>query len=171
MTSMAIATHSIIGEKVNRSLEPLLSTPLTTLELLTGKSLAAAIPAVALSYVTSAIYAGVLAAIAPTEVFRAIFDWTAIWLLAVIAPLVAVLGLSLGVLVSSRASDPRSAQQIGIVVVFPIVGIFLAQLSGLFFLTPGMVLVAAVLLACVDVAILLVGVRLFERETILTRWK
>ena len=43
---MAIAAYSIVGEKTTRSLEPLLATPITTEELLAGKGLAAAIPAI-----------------------------------------------------------------------------------------------------------------------------
>jgi ABC-2 type transport system permease protein len=171
MTAMGVATHSIIGEKVSRSLEPLLSTPLTTLELLLGKSLAAAIPAILLSWATGVVYALVLWSVAPPELFAFILDWTAVCLLLVFAPLVAVLGLSLGVVVSSRASDPRSAQQIGAVVVIPVVALFIAQLQGLFFLTPALVLGAAVVLAGIDVLVLFAGVRLFDRETILTRWK
>ena len=46
MVPMAIATQSVIGEKVARSLEPQLATPLEVRELLAGKTLAAALPAV-----------------------------------------------------------------------------------------------------------------------------
>ena len=46
MVPMAIATQSVIGEKVARSLEPQLATPLQVPELLAGKTIAAALPAV-----------------------------------------------------------------------------------------------------------------------------
>ena len=46
MVPMAIATQSVIGEKVARSLEPQLATPLEVSELLAGKTIAAALPAV-----------------------------------------------------------------------------------------------------------------------------
>ncbi|MCX6034730.1 MAG: ABC transporter permease subunit, partial [Chloroflexi bacterium] len=42
---VTIAAYSIVGEKTTRSLEPLLATPITTVELLIGKCLAAVIPA------------------------------------------------------------------------------------------------------------------------------
>src|SRR5512139_3966413 len=51
---VTIAAYSIVGEKTTRSLEPLLATPITTGELLVGKSLSAAIPG------TLATYAGFL---------------------------------------------------------------------------------------------------------------
>ncbi|MGD8807469.1 MAG: ABC transporter permease subunit, partial [Chloroflexota bacterium] len=43
---VTIAAYSIVGEKASHSLEPLLATPITTGELLTGKALSAAIPAI-----------------------------------------------------------------------------------------------------------------------------
>src|SRR5262245_54123271 len=39
-----IASYSIVGEKTNRTLEPLLATPVQTWELLAGKILASLIP-------------------------------------------------------------------------------------------------------------------------------
>ena len=52
------ASYSIAGEKQTRSLEPLLSTPVTTRELLLGKSLGSFLPAVAIasaSYVITGV--------------------------------------------------------------------------------------------------------------------
>ena len=40
----AIAAYSIVGEKVEKSLEPLLATPTTDGEILLGKSIAALLP-------------------------------------------------------------------------------------------------------------------------------
>ena len=54
---VTISAYSIVGEKATRSLEPLLATPITTLELLLGKSLAALIPAVVATYTAFIIYA------------------------------------------------------------------------------------------------------------------
>ena len=82
-------------------------------------------------------------------------------LIAVICPLVAVLGLSLGVIVSSRANDPRTAQQIGGLFVLPIIALVRAQLQGLYFLNLPAVMIAAVALAIIDLAVSGVGVALF----------
>lgn len=74
--------------------------------------------------------------------------------LLVLAPLT-VLAVSAAIIVSSRASDPAAAQQVG----------GLAQLSGTVFW------IAAALVAAVDAVLLRLGVQLFQRESILTRWK
>ncbi len=54
--SLVIALETFVGEKERRSLEPLLSTPLTNLELYIGKTLAAMIPPLLASYAGMAIY-------------------------------------------------------------------------------------------------------------------
>jgi len=81
------------------------------------------------------------------------------------------IGLGAGVVVSSRASDPRSAQQLGSIVVLPIVALMIGQSAGAFLLSLPMALAAVAVLAVVDVVVLALGVSLFNREAILTRWK
>ena len=54
---VTIAAYSIVGEKTTRSLEPLLATPVTTVELLIGKCLAAVIPAVLATYTAFGVFA------------------------------------------------------------------------------------------------------------------
>ena len=46
-----------------------------------------------------------------------------------------------------------------------------AQAGGALYLGPGLVLAASLVAALADVALLLVAARLFQRETILTRWR
>ncbi len=52
----AIAAYSIVGEKIEKSLEPLLSTPTTDGEILFGKALAAFLPTIAAIWAGSAIF-------------------------------------------------------------------------------------------------------------------
>lgn len=50
MIAKNIATFSIVEEKQTKTLEPLLATPVQTWELLIGKALSGAIPAVIMSW-------------------------------------------------------------------------------------------------------------------------
>src|SRR5438067_7386340 len=59
--AMALAAHAIVGEKQARTLEPLLATPLTTLELLTAKVLGALVPTWAISTVGLGLYGLIIA--------------------------------------------------------------------------------------------------------------
>ena len=167
-----IASYSIVGEKVTRSLEPLLATPITTAELLIGKSLAAALPAILATWAGFAIFAaGAWLILAEREVFFAVLD--SLWLLAIflVGPLMAILAVNVSVIVSSRTNDPRVAEQISMIVILPLMLVFFGQLAGLFILNNQLILLSAAALLVVDAILIRLAVRLFQRETILTRWK
>ena len=167
-----IASYSIVGEKRTRTLEPLLATPITTLELLSGKALAATIPALAaswLSYVAFALGTRLLTA-SPPIVSKLLAPS---WLLAIfgVGPLLSIAGVSIAVMISSRANDPRVAEQLSTLVVLPLLVLFVAQTSGLVALGDTLIVWIAIALIVIDSGLLYFATRLFQRETVLTRWK
>lgn len=52
----AIDSYSMVGEKVEKSLEPLLATPTTDSELLLGKSIAVFLPPLIATYIGALIF-------------------------------------------------------------------------------------------------------------------
>jgi ABC-2 type transport system permease protein len=169
---MTIAAYSVVGEKTTRTLEPLLVTPVTTLEILIGKGLAGVIPAVLATWGGYLIYAaGAHLLVNNPEVIRKLFD--PLWLLAifVVGPLLSFLGVSIAVMISSRVNDPRVAEQISGVFVLPVVGLFLGQVTGFILINENFILWMAVVLILVDSVLFYFAVQIFQRETILTRWK
>jgi ABC-2 type transport system permease protein len=167
-----IATASIIGEKEMRSLEPLLATPVRTGELLLAKCLAAIIPAILATWLAYALFlVSVRVTSSSDAVFGALFSPT--WFLAMLlfAPLLCLLAVSLAVIISSRVNDTRVAQQLAGVVVIPIVALAVGQTAGVVVLNLVIFSIASLLVFLIDAAVLYAGVQLFERETILTRWK
>ncbi|HUS13763.1 MAG TPA: ABC transporter permease subunit [Chloroflexia bacterium] len=172
MIPMIIAVYSVIGEKQNRSLEALLATPITTAELLAGKCLAAALPGIASGWLSYTLFAILAWPATQGPVFDSVLVRPG-WLLALLllTPGAAFLAVTLGLIVSSRATDPQAAQQIAGVVVLPVVGLMIGQMVGVVQLGTAVVLIAAAVLFAIDAALLAVAVRLFQRETILTRWK
>ena len=169
---ITFASYSIVGEKATRTLEPLLATPIKTMELLAGKALAATIPGVVATWLAFILYAigAYILAVDPAVVGK-ILD--ALWLTAIIVvgPLLAIFGVSLAVMISSRATDPRIAEQVSAVFVLPVIGIFVAQSLGLIFINAQIILWMAVILFFLDIGLLAFATQLFQRETILTRWK
>jgi len=170
LSALSIATYSIVGEKQNRTLEPLLATPITTTELLWGKSLAAALPATLLTWIAFGLYVLGMRALSPPPVLSRVANPVGLGLIFLIGPLVAILSLGLGVIVSSRAKDPRTAQQIGVILILPLMALFIMQMRGFFLLRFRWIVIGALVLLVLDVIILKIGARLFQRETILTRW-
>lgn len=167
-----IAAYSIVGEKTTRSLEPLLATPITTAELLIGKCLAAVIPAVIATYGAFAMFAlGSWILVANKALLAAVLD--ARWLLAigVVGPLLAVLEVTFALMVSSRVSDPRVAEQISMVIIVPLMAGFFGQMAGFFILDRGLVTIIALVMLLLDALMVYLAIQVFQREAILTRWK
>ena len=158
-----IAAYSIVGEKTTHSLEPLLATPITTAELLIGKTLAAAIPAIVATLGGFLVYAvGAFIIVDNPVVVRSLLD--PMWLLAVllVGPLLAVLSVNFAILVSSRVNDPRVAEQISAVLIVPLLAVFFGQISGLFMVNSRFILLAGLALLAIDFAVVQMGVRLFR---------
>ena len=143
---LSIATFSIIGEKQARSLEPVLAAPIRTIELLAGKAIAALVPGVLAGWVT---YLRLRRRSPRSSTDR---DCSASsrdpsWLAGVfvLGPAVGLSSVVAGVIVSARVNDPRVAQQIGGVIIVPIIGLVLVQATGTVLVGPsGYLLMAAV---------------------------
>ena len=105
-----LASYAIVGEKRERTLEPVLATPIRTWELLLGKMLAALLPALAITIASATLFIGGILAFAVSNRVRDMIV-TPGWILAVIVdtPLLALIGVALIVVLSSRVNDPRTA--------------------------------------------------------------
>lgn len=169
---ITIASYSIVGEKQSHSLEALLATPIRTWELLLGKSLAAAIPGILASWYSYLIFALAARAVVSDPVFLDVVLSPA-WLLSilVLAPLFTLLAVSLGLLISSRVKDQQSAQQLGSLVILPLVGALVGQVTGAVEVDVGLVLGTALGMLLIDAFLLVFTIQLFGRENILTKWR
>ena len=168
---LSIATFSIIGEKQARTLEPVLATPIRTVELLAGKAVAALVPGVLAGWVTYVAFVALASIVYGPALFGVVTD--ASWLVGVfiLGPAVGLSSVVAGVIVSSRVNDPRVAQQVGGIIIVPIIALTLAQATGTVLVgAAGYLLMAAIVLVASLVG-LRAGVALFDREAILTRWR
>lgn len=168
---VTIAAYSIVGEKTTRSLEPLLATPITTTELLAGKALAAIIPAVAATWFSFGLFTVIMYFIVSPAAFAYLLD--PLWALAifVVGPLLTLLAVCIAMMISSRVSDPRVAEQISMLIILPIIVGVVGQSAGVILIDREFVLVVALAIVIIDAVLIYVGVQAFQRETILTRWK
>jgi ABC-2 type transport system permease protein len=169
---VTIASYSIVGEKTTRTLEPVLATPITTLELLAGKALAAALPAILATWLGFLVFSlGVRVLSDSPELTARLADPE--WLLAIflLGPLLALAAVSVAVMVSSRTNEPRVAEQLSMLVILPLLGLFFGQIAGLFFVNEQLILWMAVAMVFIDAGLMAFAIQLFQRETILTRWK
>ena len=57
------------------------------------------------------------------------------------------------------------------IIILPVLGGFFGQVAGLFILNKEIILIVAVVMLFLDVLMVYLAIRVFQREQILTRWK
>jgi ABC-2 type transport system permease protein len=57
------------------------------------------------------------------------------------------------------------------IIILPVLGGFFGQVAGLFILNKEIISVVAIVMVALDVLMVYLATRLFQREQILTRWK
>jgi ABC-2 type transport system permease protein len=170
MVASTVAADSFAGEKERKTLEALLYTPTTDLELFLGKVLAAWLAALIVAAGGFALYI-VAANAGGWRIMGQLFFPNVMWLGLVfwVAPAAAGLGLSAMVLVSSRANTFQEAYQIGSAVVIPILLLVFGQVTGVMYFSVGLVLLLGAGLWVIDGALLWFGIRTFRRSEAIAR--
>jgi ABC-type transport system involved in multi-copper enzyme maturation permease subunit len=169
---VALASYSIVGEKVEKSLEPLLTTPLKNQELLLGKVLAAFIPALI------SVYAGLTAFMiiedALTSKYLGYFyfpNGNIALIMATVIPLIALYSIEVNIIISSRINDIRAATQLGVLPIVPFWPLYVMfELNYIEFNTNTLIILCVIVLV-VDALLFPLTKALFRREEILTKWK
>jgi ABC-2 type transport system permease protein len=169
--AMALAAHSIVGEKQARTLEPLLASPVTTVELLVSKVLGALLPTLAISLAGLTLYFAGIVIFADVGVAGAMLTARTFLLVALVGPAAALVSLQSAIVISSRVNDARTAQQFGVLIVIPLTALLVAQFTGSLWLSATALGLVGLGLVAIWVLLTMVSARLFEREAILTRWR
>jgi uncharacterized membrane protein SpoIIM required for sporulation/ABC-type transport system involved in multi-copper enzyme maturation permease subunit len=170
--SLVIALETFVGEKERRSLEPLLSTPLTNTEMYIGKTLAAMIPPLVASFGGMAVYLVSLLSSelawrpAPMLIFQIV-------MLTTVQALVMVTG---AVVVSSQTTSTRAANLLASFIIIPMALVIQGE-SVIMFLAPdaespnGISALWAIIVGMMLVVVLFLrlGNSIFNREELLGR--
>jgi ABC-2 type transport system permease protein len=168
----SIAAYSIVGEKVEKSLEPLLATPASDREILLGKSIAAFLPPIFATWAGAAIFMASTDYATHGLISYYYFpNWTSDVMVLVLAPLAAIFSIETAVIASSRVSDVRAANQIGGLMFIPFMAIFIAGAEGAFAFSSENLLIVSGILLSVDLALFFLSSATFRREEILTKWR
>ena len=167
---LAIAVYSIVGEKEQTTLEPLLATPISDTELFLGKALASVIPAVLVNWISFGLFLGVTRLLVGGFLLQTL---TLPWLASIfgLTPLLALFSVGVTMIVSSRASDARAAYQFSSLAILPGLVPLIVYSSMKTIVDMRLILLEAVLLVVAGAVVLYFAIKLFRREQILTRWK
>jgi ABC-2 type transport system permease protein len=171
MIAIYAGAYGIVEEKMSRSLEPLLATPVRTWELLLGKALAGFIPAIIVTWVCAAI--ALLGVIIIGWGYLIPYYINVVWVvnLFMISPAVALLSFLLGIIGSSRAKDHRSAQNLVLFIILPVLLLIVLQMTGIVSFTPLLIFILGIALWIIDILVLRIAVKVFQRESIIILWR
>lgn len=168
MFSSVAGADSFVGERERKTMEALLYSPATDLELFLGKVLAAVIPAITLSWLTYLVYI-IVVNVASYHLFERIWFPLPTWwpMMFWLTPALALLGISATVLVSSRVKTFMEAYQLSGSLVVLVLGLVVGQISGVLFLGVGTVMLIGTLIWVVDGILLYFSIRNFKRNMLI----
>ena len=89
----------------------------------------------------------------------------------VVGPLMAIAAVNFAIMVSSRVNDPRVAEQMAAILIVPVLALLVRPGRRLIVINLQLMLIVIAALVVIDIGLVYLGARLFQRETILTRWK
>ena len=170
--SSIAAAFSIVSEKTQRTLEPILATPIADRDFLLGKLVAAVLPSIALTWL-SAVLCIFLVDIVGYRLYGTLLLPDRFWTMSilVLAPLLGVTSVLAAMRVSARLTDPQAANQATALVIIPFFMVGIGIFGKLLSLSFTAVLVACVVMALLSLLLFRINVRKFQREEILTQWK
>ena len=162
--SLVIALESFVGERERRSIEPLLSMPISDAELYAGKLLSSmALPLLA-SYLGIAIYYVGLMLYSDY-----IISSTVLVLIVVLTTMEAVVMVAGAVVISSQTTSVRAANLLASFIIIPMALLLQAEAVFLFWGDFEVLWAMVVVLVMIDVMLMRTGMRIFNREELLSR--
>ena len=163
-----LSAYSVVGEREQGTLEPILITPIRREEFLIGKALAVAIPTLVIAYTMFGIFLAVAALFAHQGIESAIFSGSHIPVQLVFTPLVAGWSIWVGIAISARSSDVRVAQQLGVFANLPPLAIVALLTFNVITSSTGLAVGLAAALLAVDVLGWRAVAGMFDRERLVT---
>ena len=163
-----VCAYSVVGERDQGTLEPVLATPIRREEFLIAKALATFVPTLVIAYAVFGIFLAVAALFAHPVIVSAIYAGPHVLVQLLFTPLLAGWAIWVGIAVSARSTDVRVAQQLSVLgSVAPLVILALMSLNVITESTALAIGLAAALLVF-DLLAWRVVAAMFDRERLVT---
>jgi ABC-type Na+ efflux pump permease subunit len=163
-----LAAYSVVGEREQGTLEPILITPISREEFLVGKALAVAGPTLAIAYVIFGIFLAVAKLFAEPIVSAAVFAGSHILVQLLFTPLLAGWSIWVGIAISARSTDIRVAQQLSVLASLPPLAVIALMQFKVISASIGIALALAALLLTIDALGWRAVAAIFDRERLIT---
>ncbi len=170
LTSVILSVDSFAGEKERKTIESLTLLPISKKELIIGKTLAAFIPSILLSFIFFVIVGIEINILVWAHLDGNILIFKDLtWLLTVfmLTPIITFLNVLISVIISSRVKSFKSAQSITSLLVTPVLAILFIQMFNPAFLSPLMIVLISAILGGLCLIFLYFGKRWLDIERLI----
>ncbi|HEX9895421.1 MAG TPA: ABC transporter permease subunit [Gemmatimonadales bacterium] len=166
------AAFSIVGEKQQRTLEPILATPISDREFLAGKFLVCLVPTMVVTWLSAIVGVALVDSISWSR-YGTLFLPDRFWLagIGLLAPLVGAAITLVTMRLSARSVDPQSTVQASALAILPGFFVVFGVFGKVLMVSFNAVLVTIVLTLVLNLWLFRGVERTFRREEILTKWK
>jgi ABC-type Na+ efflux pump permease subunit len=163
-----MAAYSVVGERQQGTLEPVLTTPISREELLLAKALAVLAPSVAVSYAVYAVFLACVELFGRPGVAPAIVRAPDIIAQLIFTPLITVSSIWIAIAISTRSSDIRVAQQLSVLASLPSIAVTTLIALNVIHATLGLAFGLGVVLLLAGRLGWRVSSAMFDRERLIT---
>jgi ABC-type transport system involved in multi-copper enzyme maturation permease subunit len=163
-----MAAYSVVGERDQGTLEPVLTTPIRRGEFLLAKELAVIVPSLAISCLWYGVVIVCVALFGRPAVPSALLRAPELLGLVLFTPLVAGWSIWIGIAISARMTDVRAAAQLGVLASLPAIAVAALIAFNVVHATLGLALGLAAALLALDGLGWRVMSAMFDRERLIT---
>lgn len=171
LVPVIVAATAVAGERQQGTLEPALTTPITRDEFLLGKALAALLPSLAIAFAVYAVFLCLVVLLSQEGIAAALIQGPDLLAQVLFTPLLAVWSIWVGIAVSTRSSDARVAQQLGLLASLPPVFVVVLIAVNVIHATLGLAIAGAAVLLVLNGLGWRITSRLFDRERLITGFR
>lgn len=163
-----VCAYSVVGEREQGTLEPVLSTPVRREEFLIAKALAAFVPTLVIAYAVFGLFLAIAALFAHPVIVSAIYAGSHVLVQFMFTPLLAGWAIWVGIAVSTRSTDVRVAQQLSVLGSLPPLAIVALMSLNVISESTALAIGLAAALLAFDLLAWRVVAAMFDRERLVT---
>ena len=162
---LVIAADSIAGERERKTIESLMASPLSIWEILVGKLTTTLLPSIVITYLSGCIFMLISDLALYDDLNRLLFPNTmASILLFAFSPFLSLITTQSMIIVSTKASGMREAQQLGSLIIIPLYSFIIGETALFILANPWWTVLGAVILLVAASILLVINLKLFDRE-------
>jgi ABC-2 type transport system permease protein len=166
-----LASYSVVGERQQGTLEPVLTTPIRREEFLLGKAMAAFVPSLFIAYAVYGLFVAGVELFAHPGIASAVIRGPELLAQLVFTPLLTGWSIWVGIGISARTNDVRTAQQLSALASLPAIAVTSLIAYKVIHPTLGVTVGLAVALVVLDRLGWRITSATFDRERLITSSK